>query len=186
MQATARRLFVVAATCCARRRLIRDVRFKPAWHCGTGKKPRRLSHVRLPESAIPAVAFRFEGLHGRQVGPHELAQIREHNIEDVDPEMLAGELRFLIDSESKADGRDRAQAYWALGKKLDPALLPFFREKLRLELCRDMFAVYQILIALDDLGEQPFGSDRNGYSCHDYDLNRRDSEAYLDRVGALL
>jgi hypothetical protein len=113
-----------------------------------------------------------------------MAEIREHAIEDVDPELLARELRSLIDSESMADGRDRAQAYWALGKKLDRTLLPFFREKLRLELCRDRFAAYQILIALDDLGEQPFGSDRSGYGCHDYDLNRRDAEAYLDRVGS--
>lgn len=142
--------------------------------------------MRLPESAIPAIAFRFEGLHGRQISPHELAEIREHDIEDVDPELLARELRHLIDSESKADGRDRGQAYWALGKKLDRALLPFFREKLRLELSRDMFAAYQILIALDDLGEQPFGSDRSGYSIHDYDLNRRDAEAYLRRVGSTL
>ena len=142
--------------------------------------------MRLPESAIPAIAFRFEGLRGRQISPHELAEIREHDIEDVDPELLARELRHLIDSESKADGRDRGQAYWALGKKLDHALLPYFREKLRLELRRDMFAVYQILIALDDLGEEPFGSDRSGYNCHDYDLNRRDAEAYLDRMGATL
>ena len=138
--------------------------------------------MRLPDSAIPAIAFRFEALHGRHHGPDELAEINQHGLGEIDPEFLARELCHLIHSESKADSRDRQQAYWALGKKLDAELLPFFREQLRLELRRDMFSVHQILIALDDLGEHPYGSDRTGYGSNDYELNRRDAEAYLQRV----
>lgn len=137
--------------------------------------------MRLPESAIPAIAFRFEELRGQQLGAHEAAEITQHGLQDIDSELLSRELRHLIDSESKSDMRDRGQAYWALGKKQDHALLPYFRSKLELELRRDMFAVHQILIALDDLGEHPFGSDRNCYGCNDYELNRRDAETYLQR-----
>ena len=135
--------------------------------------------MRRPEFAIPAIAFRFEELRGTSLGHHEVSEIRKHGLQDMDPELLSRELRNLIDSESKSDSRDRCEAYWALGKKRDHSLLPYLRLKLQLELWRDMFAVHQILIALDDLGEQPFGSDRSGCSCHDYDLNRRDAEAYL-------
>jgi hypothetical protein len=70
------------------------------------------------------------------------AAIQEHGFHDLDPELLAQELKRLITAEHKSDSRDRQQAYWALGKKRDPALLPFFRKQLRLELRRDMAAAH--------------------------------------------
>lgn len=137
--------------------------------------------MRLPESAIPAIALRFEELRGRRLDALDMSEIIAHGLQESNPELLSRELRHLIDSESKSDLRDRGLAYWALGKKQDQALLPYFRSKLSLELRRDMFAVHQILIALDDLGERPFGSDRSCYGCHDDELNRSDAEAYLQR-----
>lgn len=138
--------------------------------------------MRIPESSITAAAFLFESLRGATLRSHELGEIRKAGLDDVDPELLARELKSLIASEHKGDSRDRQQAYWALGKKLDHVLIPFYQAQLRLELRRDMFAVYQIMIALQDLDESIFDPHRSGYSCHDYELNRLDAERYLNAV----
>ncbi len=38
------------------------------------------------------------------------------------------------------------------------------------------------MIALQDVGEPAFGSDRSGYSFDDYELNRRDAQNYLEGI----
>jgi len=136
--------------------------------------------MRIPESAIPVAAFIFESLKGVSLGTYELGEIDASGIGDVDPELLARELRYLITKEHKGDSRDRQQAYWALGKKQDPDLIPFFREQLRLEVRRDMIAAYQIMIALQDIGETTFHTDRSSYSYDEYELNRLDAQRYID------
>ena len=138
--------------------------------------------MRFPEDAIPAAAFLFELARGVPLGPHEISEIQRHGLDGVDPELVERELRYLITAEHKSDSRDRQQSYWALGKKQDSGLVPFFRDQLRLELRRDMIAAYQIMIALQDVGEPAFGSDRSGYSFDDYELNRRDAENYLEGI----
>jgi len=138
--------------------------------------------MRFPKDAITAAAFSFELARGVPHGPYEVSEIQTHGLDGIDPELLARELRYLIIAEHKSDSGDRQQAYWALGKKRDSILIPFFRDQLRLELTRDMIAVYQIMIALQDMDEPTFGSDRSGYSIDDYELNRRDAESYLEGV----
>jgi hypothetical protein len=157
----------VSSTPPARWRLIRIVRLKA---------------MRFPEDAIPAAVFFFEMARGVPHGPFEVTEVQKHGLDGIDPEMLSRELRHLITAEHKSDSMDRQQAYWALGKKRDTGLIPFFRAQLRLELRRDMIAAYQIMIALQDVGEPTFGSDRSGYSFDDYELNRRDAETYLDGI----
>ena len=138
--------------------------------------------MRFPEDAIPAAAFIFEMARGVPHGPFEVSEVQKHGLDGIDPELLSRELRHLITAEYKSDSRDRQQAYWALGKKRDSGLIPFFRDQLRLELRRDMIAAYQIMIALQDIDEPTFGSDRSGYSFDDYELNRRDAENYLEGI----
>lgn len=139
----------------------------------------RLEAMRFPEDAIPAAAFFFELARGAPHGPYEVSEILKHGLEGIDPELLERELRYLITAEHKSDSRDRQQAYWALGKKRDSRLIPFFRDQLRLELRRDMIAAYLIMVALQDIDEPTFGADPGGYSFDDYELNRRDAENYL-------
>ena len=45
-----------------------------------------------------------------------------------------------------------------------------------------MIAVFQIMIALKDINEPMFPSDRIAYSSDDFEMNRRDAESYLDGV----
>lgn len=136
----------------------------------------------FPDDAILATAFFFELARGVPLGQYEVSEIQKHGLNSIDPELLARKLRHLITTEHKGDSKDRQQAYWALGKKRDSGLISFFRDQLRLELGRDMIATYQIMIALQDIGEPTFGSDRSGYSFDDYELNRRDAESYLEGV----
>lgn len=138
--------------------------------------------MRIPENAIPAAAFLFESLRGVPLGPYELGEIEACGFYGIDPELVARELRYLITAEYKGDSRDRQQAYWALGKKLDHDLIPFFRDQLRLEVRRDMIAAYQIMIALQDIDEATFDPSRSGYSLDEYELNRQDAERYLETV----
>ena len=138
--------------------------------------------MRISEDAILAAAFRFESHRGLPLGPKENATIQKHGFQDLDPELLARELKHLITAEHKSDSRDRQQAYWALGKKRDPALLSFFRKQLRIELRRDMAATYQIMIALEDLDEPVFAPYHSGRALDDYELNRQDAERYLELV----
>jgi len=57
----------------------------------------------------------------------------------------------------------RATAYWALGKRYNNNLIPKFKAWLSQEVMSlEDEAVYQILIALDNIGEPAFGSDRDG------------------------
>ena len=139
--------------------------------------------MRCPGDAILAVGFFFELAGGVPHEPYEMSEIQKHGLDGLDPERIARELRDLITAEHKNDNRDRQQAYWALGKKRDRGLIPFFCDQLRLELRRDMIAAYQIMIALQDIGEPIFGSDRSGYSFDDHELNRRDAESYLEGRG---
>lgn len=113
-------------------------------------------------------------------GPFEAGEIKRHGLDGIDPELLTRELRYWIAAQHRSDSRSRQQAYWALGKKRDGRLIPFFRDQLRLELRRDMIAVFQIMIALQDIDEPMFPSDRSGYSSDDYEMNRRDAESYLE------
>lgn len=138
--------------------------------------------MRFPGDAIPAAAFLFESHRGLELGPFEIATLQKHGLETMDPEILARELKHLIADAQQGDRGDRQQAYWALGKKRDPGLLPFFRAQLRHELKRDMLAVYQIMIALEDMDEPAFAPERNDRGIHDYEANRRDAERYLERV----
>ena len=75
----------------------------------------------------------------------------------------------------------RLSAYWALSKRFDKNLLPFFRNQLEVEIeVEGAPAVFQLLIAIDNLAEPVFGTDRNGsFSGFDSDLNIRDAKAYL-------
>ena len=137
--------------------------------------------MRFSEDAIPAAAFVFERANGKELGPHEIGEIEKHGFETIDPELLVKGLRKELESERNVpDSRYRNSCYWALGKRFDSELLPFFRESMKKELKRDMESTYQIMIALDNLDEEIFS--RESVSITDYDENRMDAERYLKKV----
>lgn len=141
--------------------------------------------MRFPDNAIAAVAFLFESKNGRKLSDFELSEIRRHELEDSDPNKLAAILKECAQNERSSDATYRQQIYWALSKKFDHKLIPFFRKRLSLELQRDMEAAYQIMIALDNLDEQVFSINRQDYVITEYKQNRLDAELYLKKTEQL-
>ena len=136
--------------------------------------------MRFPENAIAAAAFLFEQANGNKLSEFEEAEIERHGLSDIDPELVSKELRTAVCNDYKTDSTYRQQVYWALGKLVDLNLIPFFKERLVSELRRDLIAVYQILIALDNLEQQIFSEGRDGsVAMHEYELNRADAEVFL-------
>ena len=76
---------------------------------------------------------------------------------------------------------DRCLAYWALSKRFNKKLVPAFRKWLKQEVEKNNYnAVYQLLIALENVGEYVFGPDRKGSSASfEWELNIRDAANYL-------
>lgn len=72
--------------------------------------------------------------------------------------------------------------YWALGEVGDPALVPFLQEGLEQQLHRSPGAVYQILVALDNYGQRPFGH-RQSMSINKIAENIEAAREYLARIG---
>lgn len=137
--------------------------------------------MQFSESLIATAASIFEAANGRTLDDWENSEIERHGLRGVDLNWLSGELMRWIVSEEKDVLPVRAVAYWALGKKFDSSLLPFFRKQLAVELARDTHAVYQIMIALDNLNERVFSDGRGGsYSSDEHELNSSDSARYLE------
>lgn len=136
--------------------------------------------MKIPGDAIGAVAYAFERANGNQLGEYEQSEIKFHNLDEYEPKVLADRLRAGI---VEGDADYRAQAYWALGKRFDRDLIPFFRERLAIEMRQDPEILFQLMIALDNLDETVFSEIRNGsYSILDGDLNRQDVESYLKKL----
>ena len=137
--------------------------------------------MRIPEEAIPALAFLFEREAGNGIAQVEIDEIEKHGFSDIDPNRVKKSLlREMANTVQAPNSRYRNRGYWALGKLRDSDLLPFFRESLKQELNRDIESAYQIMIALDNLDEQIFS--RDTVSIIDYDQNRLDAERYLKKV----
>lgn len=137
--------------------------------------------MRFPGNAIVAAAYLFDKANGNKLTEFEADEIERHGLSEIDPELVARELRSTVCEDYKTNSTYRQHAYWALGKLFDANLIPFFKERLAEELRRDLIAVYQILIALDNLEQPVFSEGRDGsVAMHEYEMNRADAKAYLE------
>lgn len=133
----------------------------------------------MTSNQVLATAFVFERCRGLPLGSYELNEIQEQGLDDVDPELLMRNLTTLVMTFDEGENQERSQVYWVLGKKRDRALIPFFRQQLGAELSRDMNAVYQIMIALQDLDAPGLEVSCGGYSSQDEEWNREVAARYL-------
>jgi len=130
-----------------------------------------------------AIAYIFETANGNTPGDYENSVIDASGFKDTPPQELVDDILVSFREGNPGDIEYRLSAYWALAKRFDKNLLPFFREQLEVEIeVEEAPGVFQLLIAIDNLAEPAFGTDRNGsYSGFDSDLNIRDAKAYLKR-----
>ena len=161
MQATAQMASVVSSKVPARSRLI-------------------LSVDMFPESNLVVAAARFELAHGRRLEPAELQQVVDAGLEEIEPHILADQIRQSLDSAPDLSAGYRSAAFWALGKHCDSGLLRFFRHHLAREIPRNMEVAYQIMIALDNLGEPVWPPGQCSRAVTDSAQNREAAARYLN------
>jgi hypothetical protein len=130
---------------------------------------------------LTAAGYVFEQARGISLETFQVELITACGYENCLPEEMKTKVVKHLLSAKDATEANRATAYWALGKSVDEKLVGFFRKQLVAEIERSAAdAVYQILIALNDLGEPVFGSDRGGtYDLFDRTLNFRDAHSYI-------
>jgi hypothetical protein len=130
-----------------------------------------------------AIAYIFETANGNTPGDYENRVIDASGFKDIPPQELVDDILSSFREGNPDDIEYRLSAYWALSKRFDKNLLPFFRKQLEVEIeVEETPGVFQLLIAIDNLAEPAFGTDRNGsFSGFDSDLNIRDAKAYLKR-----
>lgn len=127
---------------------------------------------------LMAAGLRFERERGVPHAPFEKAEVDEAGLANTDPDELARTIWEWLDGVG-ADSEWRNCAYWALGKRYDPRDRAPLVAALRRELLRDVDAAYQVMIALDNIGEPVFAPERMGRSALDRAENRADAERYL-------
>jgi len=136
--------------------------------------------MKLTKEQLPTIALIFEKALGNELCSSDETEIFDSGLSSY----AAEELTQSIINELNSDNTNtefRSTAYWALSKKFDRNILSLFKRWLNFEFTeKNTDAMYQILIALDNLKEPVFGKDRNGsYASDETDLNLRDAENYL-------
>ena len=139
--------------------------------------------VKFEIDQFDAIAYIFETANGNTPGDFENRVIDASGFKDTPPQELVDDILSSFREGNPDDIEYRLSAYWALSKRFDKNLLPFFRKQLEVEIeVEEAPGVFQLLIAIDNLAEPAFGTDRNGsFSGFDSDLNIRDAKTYLKR-----
>ena len=136
--------------------------------------------MHLNKKQLEAATYIFEKDNGPEHGEYEANAIDEAAIYSFSNEQLE---KFIVDSLSSdlyIIEADRTMAYWALSKRFNKNLIPFFTERLAFELEKDCSnALFQLMIALDNLEEPVFNKDRSGYAFDEIELNVKDASHYL-------
>jgi hypothetical protein len=116
----------------------------------------KMADFNIDENIILASAFLFEKLNGKSLSSYEEEIIKTELFIPVSKKDLIDQICDFIEN-SLTSNEVRSSAYWSLGKAFDSKLLSFFQEKLAFEIRNECYnCIYQILIALDNLGENIF------------------------------
>lgn len=128
---------------------------------------------------LSAAGFAFERQRGVPLSPYELAIIEEAGLAGADCERIADEVWGSLEEERPE--AYRATAYWVLGKQYRAPDKKRLIDALARELPKSMHVTYQIMIALENYGEDVFAPSRRGTGYDEAELNRADAMAYIAR-----
>lgn len=139
--------------------------------------------MQLTVYQIEEAAFIFERENGHLGDEYSRGVLAESNLTTYKVSDLE---KIIVNGLNKSLYKyfaDKTSAYWALSKRCNRNLIPEFKRWLRSELeAENGAAVYQILIALNNIGEPVFHKDREGGSAvFETDLNLRDAREYLTK-----
>ena len=137
--------------------------------------------MEVSEDNLYVAALVFEQVNGNLLDKNDVQLIKNAGLDNCAAEFLEAALVEALNAERTPSYR--SMAYWALSKRFNRSLIPLFKKWLHRELDnQESGAVYQLLIALDNLEEPAFGNDRNGsFSAADTPLNVRDAAIYLEK-----
>jgi len=128
---------------------------------------------------LMSLALRFERAYAASLRCPDSRASGELDVEGQELDFLAATIRETLAAEAGLDPIILSAAYFALGKRCDPADVPFLRDRLKVELNRDPQVLFQVMIALENMGEDVFSPERDSYSILDAELNRSDAIRYL-------
>jgi hypothetical protein len=127
---------------------------------------------------IEVAAYLFEKSHGSQLDPKELSVIENAGLTTPSPDIIANAIWSALEEPQDIDYR--MAAYWALGKLARKEDKWKFINALEAEIKGQMHVAYQIMVALDNMGEPIFS--RNELSFCDIALNNSDALAYIEKT----
>ena len=139
--------------------------------------------MNISEDNIAAVGFIFEKEKGVSHGSYERQEIDSSGLSNTPPDDIANQIIKMLEKKTIDNESFRVSLYWALSKRNEFKLIPYYKKWLNDELEKESSnGVFQLLIALGNLGESVFGDDRNGsHSISDVELNFRDAKVYLEQ-----
>jgi hypothetical protein len=127
-----------------------------------------------------AIAFLFEKGNGNTPSEYEESVINHSKLKDIPIEQLEAFIVEGLHENAYKIERTRTSAYWALSERNNPELIPHFKVWLQNELdTKKNTAAFQLMIALDKLGEPVFHPDRKSTAVDEVELNLRDASQYL-------
>lgn len=132
----------------------------------------------MDKKTIEAAASLFEQANGNVLDDYEKKLLADTGLENAQPEDVVSQLIEFVEN-ARPTEPGIGFAIWALGKRFDPHLKKFFISCLKRALDPNPNALWQTIIALDNLEEEILPG---GGAVHDEERNRQLAEDYLKRL----
>ena len=137
--------------------------------------------MKLTNDQFEEAAYIFEKANGNSHSDYEKKIIAESELKDMSIDKLEKIIVDGLNSNIYKTESQRTSAYWSLSKIGNHNLISDFKYWLELELKNDQkTTIFQILIALENLGEPVFHDKRTGRAADEIELNIRDAKNYLN------
>ncbi|MCM4158157.1 hypothetical protein [Gramella sp. AN32] len=136
--------------------------------------------MKLTNHQFEEAAYIFERANGYSHSDYEKNIIKESKLKNLSIRELEKIIVDGINFNIYKSEKERITAYWSLSKIGNYDLIPKFKKWLKWELknnCEN--TIFQILVALDNLGEPAFDETRKGRTENEIDLNIRDAKKIL-------
>lgn len=138
--------------------------------------------MKLTIEQLEELAYIFEKANGYHHSEYEKKIIAKSELKDLSVPELEKIIVDGLNSNIYKTESERITAYWSLLKIGNQKLIPYFKKWLEIEIENEYkTTIFQILVALDSLGESPFCEKRTGRSADEIELNIMDAKQYLNK-----
>ena len=139
--------------------------------------------MKLTEAQFEEAAFIFERENGVNHSDYEKKVIAESKLTELKATELEKTIVEGLNIGFYKKDSERISAYWSLYKIGNPKLKPHFWKWLEFELKNKRTnTIFQLLVALDGIGEKAFHPKRTSRSVDEVELNIQDARKYLEKT----